>query len=71
MSTSILYHGFGVYGYKYVKTEYREGRVIFHIEKRVEKRQCIECGSRSVIKKGVIIREIKTLPIGRKGVYLT
>ncbi len=33
MSTSILYHGFGVYGYKYVKTEYREGLLIFHIEK--------------------------------------
>lgn len=70
MSTSILYHGFGVYGYKYVKTEYRGGEVIFHIEKAEGKGRCIECGSRSVIKKGRIIRRIKTLPIGRKGVYL-
>jgi len=29
MSTSLLYHVFGVRGYRYVKTEYREGAVIF------------------------------------------
>jgi len=70
MSTSILYHGFGVRGYKYLKTEYREGAVIFHIEKAAEKQCCAACGSHSVIKKGRVVREIKTLPIGRKKVFL-
>ena len=32
MSTSLLYHGFGVRGYRYVKTEYVEGAVVFTIE---------------------------------------
>ncbi len=51
MSTSILYHGFGVYGYKYVKTEYREGALIFHIEKAFDKQRCADCGSKAVIKR--------------------
>jgi|GEM_PF-4073610 len=25
MSTSLLYHGFGIRGYRYVGTEYRQG----------------------------------------------
>ena len=31
MSTSLLYHAFGIRGYDYVKTDYREGRVVFTI----------------------------------------
>lgn len=70
MSTSILYHGFGVRDYRYLRTEYRQGRVIFHIEKSPEKRCCAACGSHEVIKKGKFIRELRTLPIGRKMVFL-
>jgi hypothetical protein len=32
MSTSLLYHAFGVRGYTYRKTEYVDGSVIFTIE---------------------------------------
>src|SRR3989304_2728357 len=32
MSTSLLYHAFGVRGYRHVKTEYLEGEVILPIE---------------------------------------
>ncbi len=70
MSTSILYHGFGVRDYRYLRTEYRKGQVIFHTEKCAEKRCCVECGSREVIKKGKFIRELRTLPIGRNKVFL-
>lgn len=70
MSTSILYHGFGVTGYRYLKTEYKGGTVIFHIEKLREKQICADCGSRKVIKKGSITRQLRTLPIGRKKVFL-
>ena len=31
MSTSLLYHGFGIRGYHYVKTAYEDGQVIFTI----------------------------------------
>ena len=33
MSTSLLYHAFGVRDYRYVNTEYVEGGVIFSIER--------------------------------------
>jgi len=33
MSTSLLYHGFGIVGYRYIRTEYREGAVIFTVSK--------------------------------------
>ncbi len=31
MSTGLLYHGFGLSDQEYLKTEYRNGTVIFHI----------------------------------------
>ena len=31
MSTSLLYHGFCIRGYKYVRTDYQGGEVIFTI----------------------------------------
>ena len=45
MSTSLLYHAFGVRGYKYVKTEYVGGEVIFTIEQPRESYRCPVCGS--------------------------
>ena len=32
MSTSLLYHGFGVRGYRYARTDFLEGEVVFTIE---------------------------------------
>lgn len=69
MSTSILYHGWGVYNYRYMKAAYRSGNLIFHIGKSPDKQLCVECGSKKVIKKGRVVRELRTLPIGRKKVY--
>ena len=31
MSTSLMYHAFGAKTYDYVKTEYREGAIHFHL----------------------------------------
>lgn len=36
MSTSLLYHTFRILGYKYARTEYRNGRVIFTIDQEPE-----------------------------------
>ena len=69
MSTSLIYHGFGVVGYKYLKMEYREGSIFIHIEKKPEYQYCADCTSRNVAKKGMVKRELKTVPIGKKRVY--
>ena len=70
MSTSILYHGFRLQHHRYLRTEYVEGTIIFHVETAAGKRRCAQCGSRNFIKKGKKIRRIRTLPIGRRPVFL-
>ncbi|ASB50730.1 transposase family protein [Alkalitalea saponilacus] len=70
MSTSLLYHGFGLIDQEYLKTEYKNGDVVFHIQTKNEKLQCSHCNSFNVIKKGVTERLFRTVPIGLKAVYL-
>jgi transposase len=70
MSTSLLYHAFGVRGYRYVKTEYVEGGVIFTIERKTESCRCAVCGSENVWRQGSVTRPFRTLPIGRTAVTL-
>lgn len=70
MSTSLIYHGFGVVGYNYLKMEYREGNIFIHIEKKPEYQYCADCKSRNTAKKGCVQRKLKTVPIGKKRVYL-
>lgn len=70
MSTSLLYHGFGVRGYRYVKTEYDGGEVIFTIEQPRESYRCSVCGSEHVIGRGQNHRRFRTVPIGGKPVHL-
>lgn len=71
MSTSLLYHGFGVRGYRYLKTEYAEGEVVFTIEQPRESYACPVCGSADVIGRGQNGRRFRTVAIGRKPVYLS
>jgi len=70
MSTSLLYHGFGVRGYRYVKTEYVGGGVVFTIEQPRESYRCPVCGSDDVIGRGQNFRRFRTVSIGGKSVYL-
>ena len=70
MSTSILYHGFRLQHHRYLRTEYVGGTIIFHVETAAGKRRCAQCGSRNFIKKGKKIRRIRTLPIGKRPVFL-
>ena len=70
MSTSILYNGFGIVGHRFLKSEFSEGKVLFHIATREDTRQCASCGSRKVIKQGKVDRIIQTVPIGKKEVWL-
>ena len=70
MSTSLLYHAFGVRGYRYVKTEYSEGEVVFTIEQSRESYRCPACGADDVIGRGQTRRRFRTVSIGGKPVYL-
>ena len=53
-----------------LKTEYREGELFIHIKKRPEYQYCVDCESQNAARKGHVERERKTLPIGKKNVYM-
>ena len=71
MSTSLLYHGFGIHGYEYVRTRYEGGKVIFKIRQKREDLRCSVCRSRHVVLRGTIQRRFRCLPIGLKPVWIT
>ena len=68
MSTSLLYHAFGLRGYDYVKTDYQEGAVIFTLRQRRHTYRCPVCNSRNVLPRGHQERTFKAVPIGHKPV---
>jgi transposase len=70
MSTSLLYHGFGIRGYTYASTEYRQSQVIFRIKQPRESDRCSCCGSDDTIRKGSVSRQFRCVPIGRKMTFL-
>jgi transposase len=71
MSTSLLYHGFGVRGYRHVRTDYVAGQVWFSIEQPQESLCCPLCDSAKVTRRGGEWRTFRTLPIGGKRVTIT
>jgi transposase len=66
MSTSLLYHAFGIRGYEYVRTDYLGGATIFTIRQDPDDCRCSACGSRDVISRGHAERRFVTLPIGSR-----
>lgn len=70
MSTSILYHGFGVRGYRYTRSYFAEGKIVFSVEKDPTTLRCPCCEDRHVNRRGGTLRWFQTLPIGRKPVYI-
>lgn len=70
MSTSLLYHAFGIRGYQYQSSHYEFGEVTFRIVKRKQDLVCPQCGSGKVIRKGTVDRWFKSVPIGSKPVKI-
>lgn len=70
MSTSLLYHAFGVRGYRYVRTEFVGGEVVFTIEQPRESYRCPACGSEDVVGRGQNRRRFRAVSIGGKPVSL-
>jgi len=70
MSTSILYHGFGIVGYRYKNTSYQEGDLVFTVAKERSSLRCPCCKSGQVTRRGALPRWFKTVPIGSKQVFI-
>ncbi len=70
MSTSLLYHGFGINGYHYVNTKYEKGNIIFTIQQDRFNLRCPECKSKDLILRGKVWRRFKTIPIGLKKIFI-
>jgi len=66
MSTSLLYHAFGIRGYHYVHTEYNDCQVTFTIRQEPETYRCSACGSGKVISRGQAERRFRSLTIGSR-----
>lgn len=70
MSTSLLYHAFGIRGYRYLATRYEEGAIIVRIEPPRETLKCPACGCSHVHVVERFPRLWRTLPIGARTVWI-
>ena len=62
MSTSLLYHAFGIRGYDYLSTAYEDGHVRFTIGQRRHTYRCPACGAREVAPRGCQQRTFQAAP---------
>ena len=70
MSTSLLYHAWNLKDYRYLRTEYSEGAIVFHVERKAKRRFCSSCKSSDVVLDGRRERRWKAAPIGGRTVRL-
>ena len=70
MSTSLLYHAFGIRVYSYVRSQFLHGQIHFSIEQRNAPMRCRQCGADQVIRRGTFVRRFRTLPIGGRQVWI-
>jgi transposase len=70
MSTSLLYHAWGLRGYRLEATDFAGGATVFRVRQNDDTLCCGHCGGRDVMREGVVVRRFRTLPIGRKPVWL-
>lgn len=70
MSTSFIYHAFGLRGYTHTRHEFLGGSIILRVTPKPKLVRCPNCRSHKVIKRGHYERWVKTLPIGMKPVWV-
>jgi transposase len=70
MSTSLLYHAFGLRGYHHLGASFDKGRVTFRVRQRREQLRCSACRSDNVWAQGSVTRTFRTVPIGAKPVRI-
>lgn len=70
MSTSLLYHRFGIVGYRYVRQIFDPGCTTFGIEQCRERLRCSHCRSENVWAQGGVERTFRALPIGSQATFI-
>src|ERR1700730_999755 len=71
MSTSLLYHAFGIVGYQYRSQHFHEGKVTSRIEQPRDRLCCPQCGCQDVWIRDHAERTFRTVPIGAKPTFVT
>jgi transposase len=70
MSTSLLYHGFGLVGYQYIRTRYEKGTIIFQVRQDRHDICCPSCQSKRFVFRGKKLRRFRSIPIGSKQIFI-
>jgi transposase len=70
MSTSLLYHRFGIRGYTCRKELFAKNQSFFFIDQPRDRLRCSECGSPAVWIHGRTERMFRTLPIGGQPTWI-
>jgi len=70
MSTTLLYHAFGIRHYHHVRLQNVQAEMVFTIRQEPDRWRCSACNSHDVVGRGATERRFKTLPIGRKPVTI-
>ncbi len=69
-TTSILYHGFGLGVTDCTNIEYSDGQIRFHVKRPDNRVGCSVCRSQNIIHRGRRLRNLRTLPIGKKACWI-
>jgi transposase len=70
MSTSFIYHALGLRDQNFKRIRFVGGAVIIEVFPKSKAIKCPECSCRTITKRGIIKRDIRTIPIGSKPVIL-
>ena len=70
MFTSLLYHTWGIRGCTYVHTRYERGNTTFRVRQNGSSLRSSCCGSRKVVKRGMIERTFRAVPVGTRSIFI-
>ena len=70
MSTSLLYHRFGIVGYRQVRMSFEGGMTAIRIEQPRDQLRCSNCRSDDVWTQGGVDRFFHALPIGKQPTFI-
>lgn len=70
MSTSPLYHGFGLKNHQYLRSEYVKGQIFFTVKQDRWSLRCPVCNGKKLRLHGSRLRQWFSLPIGSKPTFV-
>ncbi len=70
MSTSLLYHAYGLIRHEYIGSKFKGNKVIFKVKTKKGQFRCSCCGSKEVICRGKKERDFRAPSTGSKQVLI-